>query len=382
MGEEKKKGFGLLSEKMKECSKLLAEARDSKASVLIRYHNDADGICSGLCISGIFSSNISSFPSDSATYLAEDSYSDARLLSGKKGAGLALGEGNALAIILDFGVNEESVSSLRELKASGAKLIIIDHHPFCKEAEELADLLVSPISFSLESKYTAGYLCSEIAKIAMGSGIAKGKGGAGKEGEVSEKLERYKKIALAGDRSMLGKIEENERKAALVLEYVATYKEFPKNLEFYRKVLEDKELFASIYASAREKFEEIIREAGNCTRVVRKGKLILHYINIDKLMKKHHFPSKAKALTQVFDAVCENEKGHAVVVIGWGESLITFRVSPEAILLGFSAAEIIEKVKLEVKGGINTGGGHAAAASIRAKKGYGPLILKEIEKLI
>ncbi|OIO21650.1 hypothetical protein AUJ17_01735 [Candidatus Micrarchaeota archaeon CG1_02_47_40] len=376
---------------METAAQALCKARKDGASVLIRYHNDADGICSALCIcEALEPLQCISFPSDSATYQMEDAHIDVNLLSRGK---------NSLAIMLDFGVNEESLEALKEIKKTGAKLIIIDHHPYCEKVKEIADVFVSPLSHSLESKYAAGFLCAKIAKIAgVGEGVEKYPKIALAD-EKERLLENYARIALAGDRSSLAPIEEDAKKAALVLEYAATYEKFPKKLEFYKKLLEEGELFSSIYASAREKFEEIVEAAKNCTRRVERKEMAFHYVNMDKLMKMRHFPSKARALTQVFDALCEEEgmvqrgkkneaaagereKGNAVVVIGFGESLVTFRANQEAIKKGFDAGKIIERIKEEIKTGINLGGGHAAAASIRTKKGFAKIVLLEVEKAL
>ncbi|MEM2963039.1 MAG: DHH family phosphoesterase [Candidatus Anstonellales archaeon] len=347
-----------LGKKIKDTANALLEASRSGAFALIRYHNDADGICAALSIGKIFFNPPPLFiPSHSATYSLEEAEDDAEILLKKE---------KPLCILLDFGVNDESVRAIGRLKDEGIEVLIIDHHPISNRLQHV-DFLVSPLLYSLSSDYTTGFLCAQIAKYA---------------GISDKSVDMYGRVSIAGDKSELIKVGEKERKAAMILEFVSSSSEFPKNVQYYERVLEDKELFDSLWLCAKDKFEKILEGSRTCTRVVEKEKWKLYYINVDKLTKREHFPSKAKALTVIFDAICEVESKKAVIVVGWGDALIVFRANREAIEAGFDSIKVIEMVKAEIGNAIRSGGGHRAAASIRTKRGFGPIILREIERMI
>ena len=87
------------------------------------------------------------------------------------------------------------------------------------------------------SRYTAGYLASEIA---FACGLPEGK---------AAELAR---IACSGDKSDIMSSGADDARKALVLDYLAAHASFGNNLDFYRNVMEKQDLFDSIARQADE----------------------------------------------------------------------------------------------------------------------------------
>ncbi len=347
---------------MTDAASMILSAAKSGRQIIARYHNDADGITSGLALMALVGDGkFYSAQARSAVYSLKEAIEDVHRLGGTD---------KPLAIFADFAANAESASALSLLHGAGVEIIIIDHHPFSEEAVKHASLFVSPHKHGdpSASHYAAGFLCSQIAML----------GGCEKA-----EMERLAKISLCGDRSKFapsGKDAEEFERAALVLDFLVTYSHFPNTLEFYGRVLSDKNLLSSMHTLASEKLSELAATAKRLCKVQKLGSGVsLVLVPLDKLTRQNEFPSKGKASGAAFDAF---RNGLPLVAVGFGEQIINFRASPQAIAAGFSAQKLILAVKGEIKDGIEAGGGHDAAASMRIVRGFEPLVLDEVVKRI
>jgi len=344
---------------MRAFSRKILAALRLKRGMLIRFHNDADGVCGGLAIWSIAKQGKAiGIQNDSAVYETENALRDRGIL----------GQSHfPLVILVDFGANDESVEGLRLLKEADFEIIVIDHHPPSEKAKEIIDCLLSPFNVGGGSEYSAGYLCAEIAKCS---------------GSSAREMDELSRTSLTGDRSLLYLPKEEDAKRALVLDYMSSRKEFLHTLEFYGNALKDNSLFSSAYSEARDKMEEAGRESKRYRKMKKVGPFSVCFVNLDGFTKKGEFPSKGKAIGIVFDDLMLENPTAPFVAIGHGAGIINFRVSRKAIETGFSALRLIGRLKKELLTGIESGGGHHAAASMRIKKGFERIMLDEIENLI
>lgn len=344
---------------MRAVARKLLAALHLKRGMLLRFHNDADGVCSGLAIWSILKSEKTiCIQNDSAVYETESAHRDRGVLSKSL---------SPLVILVDFGANEESIEALKLLKEANIEVIVIDHHPPSEKAKEFIDLFLSPFNVGGGSEYSAGYLCTEIAKCA---------------GSSAHEMDALARVSLTGDRSSLYAPKQDDAKKALVLDYISSCKEFSHTLEFYEKALEGKSLFISAYSEARDKMEEAAKESRRHKKMKELGKFFVCFVSLDGFTKKNEFPSKGKAIGIVFDELAQENPSAPFIAIGHGKGIINFRVSKNAIKQGFSALKLIISLKKELLTGIESGGGHHAASSMRIKKGYERIMLDEIEKII
>ena len=327
------------------CGKLFGRA------LLLRFHGDADGIAGAFAITEIM--RCKALQQNSAVYSIRDALKDIELVGQ---------ENMPLVLLVDFGSNKPSQEALKLLKAAGMEYVVIDHHPYDGTAPEntLSPFLVSEDA----SKYTAGYLCCEIAHLC------------GMEKERALELTR---IAFAGDKSKLLPLDTEDRKKALVLDFLSAHISFGNNLDFYKNVMSKSELFTSIATQADETIEEAAKKALSNSKEHEKGDLKVVTFSLENIAKKGEWPPSSKITTRIFERFMD---GKPVVCIGYTDRSIIMRINDSAAEKGLGANKIAAKV-LETMGDfVEGGGGHVKAGAIRVKPGFVKEVLSEILRII
>ncbi|HQT44863.1 MAG TPA: hypothetical protein PLO51_02715, partial [Candidatus Micrarchaeota archaeon] len=179
-----------------------------KAAFYLRYHNDGDGICSALCIKlalEAIGATVASKPSQGATYLESEAFSDAAFLASKPG--------KPVAVFLDFATNPESARALASLKSStlGITIISIDHHPPALEISEVCGLCVNQHSAGADVNYSAGILASKIAILIVGA-----------DSPHAAFFNDLGALSLACDKSSLAPKSQDMERLAFALDFSAT----------------------------------------------------------------------------------------------------------------------------------------------------------------
>ncbi len=338
-----------LMPRIRKLAERLIEAKKDNRFILLRFHHDADGIAGALALSEVL--RFQAYQQNSAVYSVKDAVKDLASLSH---------EGRPLAVLLDFGMNRESEEGLRLLKAAGVELMMVDHHPPSGEAIAMADCALTPWEVSATSntsRYVAGYLASEIAR-AMGGAT-----------------ERYARIACAGDRSTLLEADGEDRKAALVLDYLAAHSGFGNNLKFYKNVLAKEELFTSIAVQAQESIDEAAEKALAGARHAKEGGVRICTFSLANVVRKGEWPPSGKVTTRVFDRMKE---GGPLLCMGYTDRSIIMRLNDDAVAAGLSATVLAERVKNSMADFVDGGGGHAKAGALRARQGFVKEVLNGI----
>jgi RecJ-like exonuclease len=334
------------------CAKKLLAAKKMGRHILLRFHNDADGIIAALAITRILRAYTSQ--QNSATYAVYDAMRDIGNLQGEK---------NPIVLLLDFGSGAESAEGLKILKASGAEIIIIDHHPNEGNAEENSHLFLNPWAISQNeraSSHVAGYLAVEVARACGIQGV-----------------ESLAPVACAGDKSTILPIDERDREVAIVLDYMATYSGFGNKLDFYKNALENKELYSSVLVQANEALDRITEDVKANMKKKLDGPVSVYALDTDRV-KSREFPGKGKITTRGFELVGDAP----AVVLGTWKNGLSFRINDGGIRKGVRADEIISMLKQEMPDFIDGGGGHARAASLRIREGFVDSVVgKIIEKV-
>jgi RecJ-like exonuclease len=328
------------------CARKLLGAKKLGRHILLRFHNDADGISGALALTKVVRAYTSQ--QNSANYTPFDAMRDIGNLQGER---------KPLVILLDFGCGIESVEGLKLIKASGAEVMVIDHHPNEGKAGENSHVFLSPWkvdSSESASSYTAGYLAVEVARMC---------------GEDASSLAP---IACAGDKSSILRVEEKDREVALVLDYMATYSGFGNKLDFYKNALENKELYASVLVQAREALDRVTGDIRANMKKKVDGPVSVYVIDTEKV-KSREFPGKGKITTRGFELVTE-----PAVVLGIWKKGLSFRINGGAIELGIRADSIISELRSEMGDFIEGGGGHARAASLRIREGFVDSVVEKI----
>ena len=181
-----------LKPKMREAAKKIRRAILDGRTILLRHHNDADGICAGVAMEKaivplIESSNPSNdaqyyyfkrSPSKAPFYELEDVVKDLSFaLEDQERHGQKL----PLIVLLDNGSTEEDIVALMQAKIYDIEVVVIDHHSpgelLTKDvvdgeimgatvaADEYVDTHVNPYLVGGDSQLTAGALATEVAHI-------------------------------------------------------------------------------------------------------------------------------------------------------------------------------------------------------------------------
>ncbi|MHA1859568.1 MAG: hypothetical protein ACTSVF_00490 [Candidatus Asgardarchaeia archaeon] len=321
-----------------------------KGRVLIKYHGDADGLSGALIFYRLFQSlgiEAEFRQSDTAVYLPEEALKD-----------MIYYEGYYL-MLLDFANNPESQRALDIIKRAVKGILIIDHHKSTRKKGE--EIVVTPVWRGLDGKYTAGYICYEIARRVM---------------DID--YDRLHEISLFGDRSPLVKEDDWVRKRALVFDYITfSMKKEKHGMAFVNKLVEDDEMVESIYTLAESKISETVNAALPLIKKREINGITLILINVDKVVEKGSFPPRGKIVGRIHD---QFKKDGPTVTIGYGEDIVMFRINEEAIKKGVDTSMIIETVKKDYKQAILSGGGHPGAAAIRFRCGFRKIIIEAILK--
>jgi len=337
-----------LKDRIRETSGRLIAAKELNRHVLIRFHGDADGIAGALALRKI--ARFRAYQQNSAIYTPRDAVND---------LGNLHNENRPLVVLLDFGSNAESIDGLKLLRAAAIETMIIDHHPLHPEIKNLARTLLSPWLLDVKdaSKYTAGYLASEMANL-CGVDAA-----------------RFASIACAGDKSDIVQISDEDRKTALVLDYLSAHASFGNSLDFYGDVLGNAELFSSIWQQASEKINAALAEALVRVKKSERNGILIYVIPLEGIVEAKEFPNRSKVTTAVFEHFRTDAP---MITIGYGKRTVIARGNDAFLARGLSFSDIIKKVAADMKDFVSGGGGHAKAAAARVQEGYEKSVVDRI----
>ncbi|MCX6767275.1 MAG: hypothetical protein NTY90_00895 [Candidatus Micrarchaeota archaeon] len=354
-----------LSGPIRECARFLRRRLLEFQPVMIRYHGDADGVCSALLVfsamrkflSGARVSLqenrflVSAAQTDSAIYSQTDLAVDA-----EKAAALPK---KPVFVFLDHAANHESIGQIERLGEGGYEIVIVDHHPPAPGVEKTAKHFISPFVAGGSSHYTAGLLCFELA-----SAIA---------GPADERLAR---ISLQGDKSVFAPKEP--LKEPRVIDYLAAYNA-PESLEFYENVLSDAKKIDYYFEEANNRINRLVAASKPFTRQKAVGNAAIAVVNLGKFCKKGEYPPKGAVLTEIQRTI---PSSGPVVSVGYGGDAILFRANHDAHEAGFRASTLISLLKTEFPHAVVSGGGHDVAASMRVKEEFLQAVLERTLQLI
>ncbi|MBI5224119.1 hypothetical protein HY990_06895 [Candidatus Micrarchaeota archaeon] len=341
--------------KMKEMTLRLICARKLNRPTIVRFHGDADGICSALAITSII--NAKTYQQNSAIYNVKDALFDIENIGQ---------ETNPLAVFVDFGSGEKNLEAIKLLKAAGIEVLIIDHHPF---VESQYAHLFNPLAFDPNSsKYCCGYLCAEIAILA---------------GAPKDKMLDLAKTAAAGDKSDILEIGEKEVTKALVLDFLSAHASFGNKLEFYKNVLAKEDLFNSLAKQAEEEISEASRKIIRSeVKRVNAGTIEIVSFCLNSFITKGEWPPSSKITTRIFEIIVKETPEVPIICLGYNERTIIIRINERGAKMGLDSNKIAQDILEIMPDFVEGGGGHIRAGAIRVREGFVREVLGQIIKRI
>ena len=166
--------YDRLADRFKAASVMISRGIAEKRPILIRHHADCDGYAGAVALERAIlemlyqhhrrESDIFYYYRRSPSRTPFYDYSDAtKDVSNFLADVMRHEHKRPLIIVVDNGSSSEDLMSLRKLKIYGAQLIVIDHHPPCKENDTYIDLHINPHFVTSSYGISAGMLCAEIA---------------------------------------------------------------------------------------------------------------------------------------------------------------------------------------------------------------------------
>ncbi|MBQ2652366.1 MAG: DHH family phosphoesterase [Methanobrevibacter sp.] len=402
-----------LQPKMRQAAQKIRRAILDGRTILLRHHNDADGICSGVAmekaivplIEKVNPSNDAQYyyfkrsPSKAPFYELEDVVKDLSFaLEDQERHGQKL----PLIVLLDNGSTEEDIVALMQAKIYDIEVVVIDHHSpgelLSKEerdgeiydaivaVDEYVDCHVNPYLVGGDSQLTAGALASEVAHLINPN--------------VKELIKHLPAVAALGDRAESGEVyqylelaaqkgftKEHLAKIAECVDFEAYFLRFMNGRGIMDTILavdnldKHEKMIDALYKEYQKRIDTQLRAAlPNIKRTQLENGIYFNLIDVEKYAHKFTFPAPGKTCGFVHDHVIkELGEDKPIVTLGHGPDFGVFRAT-DAVneQYGFNVNEIVSTMIERVPSAGIDGGGHECAGSIKYIEGLGEEVLYKV----
>lgn len=406
-----------LRPKMYEAAQKIRRAILDGRTILLRHHNDADGIVSGVAMEKAIvpliqkhnPSNDAEYyyfkrsPSKAPFYELEDVVKDLSFaLEDQERHGQKL----PLIVLLDNGSTEEDIVALMQAKIYDIEVVVIDHHSpgelltkveedgeiygATVAVDEYVDTHVNPYLVGGDSQLTAGCLATEVAHII--------------NPEVEELIKHLPAIAALGDRAECGEVyqylklaaqkgftQEHLAKVAECVDFEAYFLRFMNGRGIMDTILavdnfdKHRKMIDALYKEYQKRIDTQLRAAlPNIKQTKLENGIYFNLLDVEKFAHKFTFPAPGKTCGFVHDHVIkELGPDKPIVTLGHGPDFGVFRAT-DAVneQYGFNVNEIVAKMIERVPQAGVDGGGHECAGSIKYIEGLGQDVLfKVVEEI-
>ena len=402
-----------LKPKMYEAAQKIRRAILDGRTILLRHHNDADGICSGVAMEKAIvpliqkanPSNDAEYyyfkrsPSKAPFYELEDVVKDLSFaLEDQERHGQKL----PLIVLLDNGSTEEDIVALMQAKIYDIEVVVIDHHSpgdlITKDerdgeiyggtvaVDEYVDCHVNPYLVGGDSQLTAGCLATEVAHII--------------NPDVKELIMHLPAIAALGDRAECGEVyqylqlasqkgfsREHLAKVAECVDFEAYFLRFMNGRGIMDTILavdnldKHEKMIDALYKEYQKRIDTQLRAAlPNIKKTQLENGIYFNLLDVEKFAHKFTFPAPGKTCGFVHDHVIkELGEDKPIVTLGHGPDFGVFRAT-DAVneQYGFNVNEIVSSMIDKVPQAGIDGGGHECAGSIKYIEGLGEEVLYKV----
>ncbi|MBO6122389.1 MAG: DHH family phosphoesterase [Methanobrevibacter sp.] len=402
-----------LKPKMYEAAQRIRRAILDGRTILLRHHNDADGICSGVAMEKAIvpliqkenPSNDAEYyyfkrsPSKAPFYELEDVVKDLSFaLEDQERHGQKL----PLIVLLDNGSTEEDIVALMQAKIYDIEVVVIDHHSpgellttieedgeiygATVAVDEYVDCHVNPYLVGGDSQLTAGCLATEVAHII--------------NPEVKRLIQHLPGVAALGDRAECGEVyqylklaaqkgftQEHLSKIAECVDFEAYFLRFMNGRGIMDTILavdnldKHKKMIDALYREYQKRIDTQLKAAlPNIKRTQLENGIYFNLLDVEKFAHKFTFPAPGKTCGFVHDHVIkELGEDEPIVTLGHGPDFGVFRAT-DAVneQYGFNVNEIVTKMIEKVPQAGVDGGGHECAGSIKYIEGLGDEVLYKV----
>jgi len=359
-------------EKMKptfvEIARRLRKAIIEGQPIMIRHHNDSDGITSGLAIEmsciGFMKSigvdpdyNLYRSPSKAPFYELTDVYRDL-VLSNRI---MSHGQKKPLIIVLDNGSTPEDAAGFKILKTLGYDSIVVDHHnPVIMNNGKtsvcpLLELHLNPYMFGFDSQTSAGMLCYELGRF------------------IDENFEHKNMPAVAAvsDRCTIpeaeayiknsGLTKEELASIGVAIDYSAYHLKFDSGEGVFELLYDNKALVELLNSEVKKGVETQLQSTLPYLRTQDINGITFSNIDLEKYTLRFTYPTPGKVLGMIHDHVASHRENSPVMTIGYVSDMIIIRATHPVL----PVHAIIERLRKQMPEANVDGGGHEMAGTIK-----------------
>ncbi|MBW3020816.1 hypothetical protein KY334_05955 [Candidatus Woesearchaeota archaeon] len=374
--------FNIMKERFIEISHQIRKAIFKNQPILIRHHNDSDGINSGLAIEracrGLMNKlginpeyNLYRSPSKAPFYEIADVFRDISLV---KRLVDVHEQKSPLILVLDNGSTPEDVFGMKTMKSLGCDVIVIDHH----NPVELKDgktsvcpyLLnhLNPYMFGLDSETCAGMLCYEMARL------------------IYEEFENLLMPAIAAisDRSNIQETERYIEKSGLTreelgrigvaIDFTAYNMKFDPGKGVFDELYVNKELVNMINEEVSKGVETQLQSTLPYLRTQEINGVTFSSIDLEKYTLRFTYPTPGKVLGMIHDKVAEGKEN--VITLGCLSDMVIVRATKPIL----PVQKIIENLQKVLPEANVDGGGHEMAGAIKFVQAHSNSVLQNIKQ--
>lgn len=378
--------FELMKPKFLAIAHRIRKAILDNQPILIRHHNDSDGINSGLALeqacrnymnkSGINPDhNLYRSPSKAPFYEIADAFKD--ITFGKRLHNVH-NQKKPLIIVADNGSTPEDVFAFKTLKSMDFESIVIDHHnPVIIENGKTSvcpylSLHLNPYMYGLDSKTSAGMLCYEVARF------------------IDEDFDQPLMPAIAGisDRCDIpetdeyikntNKTREELSRMGVAIDFLAYQMKFDPGKGLFEEVYTNPVLVEMINSKVSEGAETQLQSTLPYLRTQEINGVILSWIDLEKYTLRFTYPTPGKVIGMIHDKVSAGRENMPAISLGVLSDMIIIRATKPIL----PVQVIIAQLQKDLPEANVDGGGHEMAGTIKFVQAHSHDILERIKNML
>ncbi|MCB9361936.1 hypothetical protein H6504_00735 [Candidatus Woesearchaeota archaeon] len=367
--------YNRLQERFFKANDMIADALTNNRLIVLRYHNDTDGILSAVQLEkaiGAQAHKLGLRRHSCVRQLCKAPFYD--LTDALKDIGLneRMGRGAPLIIIMDNGSTPQDLMGIRIAKSNHSKLVIVDHHKpemvneqrstICDEV----DVHINPHLVGGSSQICTGMLAHELANI-IHPGIG---------------LQELPAIAAIADKSEGPEVDaytakvqmdrEQGMRYANCIDYIAFQLRTDSGKGVFEKVWSSDAFFSIISGHVSELIKNRKDECKDHLRVIRDDDIKVRMIDLEDKTGPDRFPQPGRTVGLLHDTFSDEKR----VTVGVVPGTIIIRESMPVKPLSMVIARLKESFPTI------EGGGHEVAGSIKYPVKEKDAILKKLEEIL
>ncbi len=378
--------YELMKPRLVEIAKRIRRAVLGNQPILIRHHNDSDGINSGLAIEqacrGLMNRvginpdyNLFRSPSKAPFYEVADVFKDIssakRLVDGHD-------QKSPLIIVLDNGSTPEDSFAFKMLNSLGYEAIVVDHHnPVIMDGSRTSvcpylSYHLNPYMFGLDSQTSAGMICYELARF------------------IDENFDNPSMPAVAAisDRCNIPETDEYIKNSGLsrefltkigvAIDFVAYQFKFDSGKGVFEELYRNNKMVDIINDKVKEGIDTQLMSTLPYLRTQEINGVVFSHIDLEKYTLRFTYPTPGKVIGMIHDKVAEGKENVPVLSIGYLSDMIIIRATKPIL----PVQKIIATLQKELPEANVDGGGHEMAGTIKFVPAHLTTILEKIKDML